>query len=412
MSLPVHYRRETCRLCSSRNLSSVLKLTPTPPANSFVDHAKLGQQQQCYPLEVFRCSECGHLQLIDIIDPRELFSHYVYVSSTSPVMVAYLKNQAEVMIQRSGLMPGDLVVEFGSNDGTLLRFFKEAGMRVLGVDPAANVAPPQADIQNIQDFFGIAIGEEIRKQHGPAKLICAYNVCAHIDDLQGAIAGVKALLDPQGQFVFEVGYLLDVYQKSLFDTIYHEHVDFHHVTPLKRFFDGQGLRLLHTEKSDIQGGALVGYVGWPEMLEEESIGQMIAEEDLAGLNSADTFLVWGQRIRNIGDQLLSTLRELKLHEKSIVAYGATAKATTMMYHFGITGELVDYVVDDNPLKQGLFTPGLHLPVYSPSRLYEKPRPDFILILAWNFADSIISRHAELRSAGTRFLVPLPNVELK
>jgi SAM-dependent methyltransferase len=412
MSLPLHHQRKTCRLCCAETLSSVLKLTPTPPANAFVDATHLGQEQARYPLEVFRCSECSHLQLVDIIDPRALFSHYVYVSSTSPVMVAYLKNQSETMISRFALKPGDLVVEFGSNDGTLLRFFKEAGMRVLGVDPAANVAPDQGDIQNIQDFFDAEVGERIRKQYGAAKLICAYNVCAHIDDLRGAIAGVKALLDPDGRFVFEVGYLLDVYQKSLFDTVYHEHVDFHHVTPLKRFFNEQGMRLLHTEKSDIQGGALVGYVGWRGMPEDASVEKMIAEEESVGLNAAETFRAWGQRIRSIGDELLSVIRDLKASGKSIVAYGATAKATTMMYHFGIDKEVIDYVVDDNPLKQGLFTPGLHIPVCSPTRLYEDTRPDFVLILAWNFADSIINRHSALRAGGVQFIVPLPSIEIK
>lgn len=410
MMLPYHHKRTQCRLCRSEKLGCLVNLTPTPPANAFVTTEQLGTSQVAYPLDVYRCGDCGHLQLLDIIDPKELFSHYVYVSSTSPVMVQYLERQAQQIIDRVGLVPGDLVVEFGSNDGTLLRFFKEAGMRVLGVDPAANVVPSMADIPTITDFFNFEVARRIREEHGAAKAVCAYNVCAHIDDLQSVVDGVRTLLADDGQFVFEVGYLYDVYGKTLFDTVYHEHVDFHRVEPLRRFFSANGLTLVHSEQSDIQGGALVGYVAAGNRQPDSSVETLIAMERAAGLDKAETFERWGQAIRRKGDELSILLRGLKQAGKTIAAYGAPAKATTLMYHFGLDSSVLDYIVDDNPIKQGLFTPGLHVPVVAPSVLYEK-KPDYVLLLAWNFSDSIIARHRHYAGDQGRFITPLPNLIL-
>ena len=387
-----------------------MRLTPTPPANALVAVEDVGKEQVTYPLDVYRCTECGHLQLLDIVDPRIMFTHYVYVSSTSPVMVNYLKDQSVAIARRLHLKPGDLVVEIGSNDGTLLRFFKAMGLRVLGVDPAANIVPDQGEIPTITDFFCTKIGEKIRDEHGPAKVICAYNVCAHIDDLNSVIGGVQALLAEDGQFVFEVGYLLDVYKKTLFDTIYHEHLDFHHVEPLDRFFTDNGLRLVHVEQSDIQGGALVGYVGSSSSSVTPSVKALIELEHAAGINQADTFRRWGLQITQRGEELMALLRGLKVMGRSIAAYGATAKATTLMYHFGLDGTVIDYIVDDNPIKQGMYSPGLHIPVLSPDVIYEK-KPDYIVILAWNFASSIIEKHRHYAGFKSRFIVPLPNLIL-
>ena len=366
--------------------------------------------QPTYPLDLYRCRECSHIQLLDIIDPKILFSHYVYVSSTSPVMVSYLKNQATVIIKKAGLSPGDLVVEFGSNDGTLLRFFKEAGMRVIGVDPAANVTPNMDDVPTITDFFSVEVARDIRQQHGPAKAVCAYNVCAHIDDLQGIIDGVGTLLAEDGLFVFEVGYLYDVYRKSLFDTIYHEHVDYHRVEPLQKFFASNGLTLIHAEQSDIQGGALVGYVASGHKISDPSVADLIALEQKLNLHKAETYACWGQAIQCRGKELTILLNGLKSSGKSIAAYGAPAKATTLMYHFGLDAGSIDYIVDDNPIKQDMYTPGLHIPVLEASVLYER-KPDYVLILAWNFAAPIIAKHHNYAGNKSRFITPLPNLRV-
>ncbi len=325
-------------------------------------------------------------------------------------MVGYLRDQCAVIVSRLKLKPGDLVVEFGSNDGTLLRFFKEAGMRVLGVDPAANVDPDATEIETVTDFFGTEVAGRIREQYGPAKAICAYNVCAHIDNLRDVVDGVRSLLAPDGQFVFEVGYLLDVYRKTLFDTIYHEHVDFHHVEPLKRFFDERGLKLLHAESSDIQGGALVGYVGGLKGQEDHTVTELISMEHEAGLHSADTFRRWGDAIGQRGEELMALLRGLKANGKSIAAYGAAAKATTLMYHFGLDSSLLDYIVDDNPRKHGMLTPGLNISICPAEVLYQR-KPDYVLLLAWNFAAPIIEKHRHYAGNDSRFILPLPNLTI-
>ncbi len=409
-SLPHHHRRTTCRLCDSGDFERVIALTPTPPANALVPESALAEQQTAYPLDVYRCASCGHLQLLDIVDPRILFSTYLYVSSTSPVMVNFLADQAKTMIDRLGLKPGDLVVEFGSNDGTLLRFFRDAGMRVVGIDPAANIAPDEPGIEAIKGFFDERTAAEVRERFGPAALVCAYNVCAHIDDLQGVARGVKALIGDNGHFVFQVGYLLDVYQKTLFDTIYHEHVDFHHVEPLRGFFDRHGMSLLHAERSDIQGGALIGYVGGAGKTADATVDGLITLERAAGLDRAETFRQYSKKIDVRKNELMSVLQGLKARGKSIAGYGAPAKATTLMHHFALDRALIDYIVDDNPLKQGMYTPGLHVPVVATTEIYRR-KPDYVLVLAWNFAESIIARHRDYAGSNGRFITPLPDLQI-
>jgi SAM-dependent methyltransferase len=409
-ALPHHHLRTTCRLCDSSEFERVIGLTPTPPANELVQETALAQTQTAYPLDVYRCASCGHLQLLDIVDPRILFSTYLYVSSTSPVMVNFLANQAQTMIDRLGLKPGDLVVEFGSNDGTLLRFFRDAGMRVVGIDPAANIAPDEPGIEAIKGFFDSRVAVQVRERLGPAALVCAYNVCAHIDDLQEVARGVKTLIGDSGHFVFQVGYLLDVYQKTLFDTIYHEHLDFHHVEPLCGFFARHRMNLLHVERSDIQGGALIGYAGGSGKAADQTVAELITLEQSAGLDRAETFREYAKKIDVRKNELMSVLQGLKSRGKSIAGYGAPAKATTLMHHFALDRALIDYIVDDNPLKQGMYTPGLHVPVVATTEIYRR-KPDYVLVLAWNFAESIVAKHRDYAGNDGRFIIPLPDLQI-
>lgn len=325
-------------------------------------------------------------------------------------MVRFLADQSSEIIDRLGLEPGDLVVEIGSNDGTLLECFRQAGMRVVGIDPAANIAPDKPGIDVVKDFFDSRVARQVREKFGHAAVVCAYNVCAHIDDLQEVVRGVGILTDDSGHFVFEVGYLLDVYEKTLFDTIYHEHLDFHHVGPLRTFFERHGMKLLHVERSEIQGGALIGYVGQSTDCEDGSVAEAIALEYQAGLDKTETFHRYADKIALRRNELMSLLRGLKGLGRSIAAFGAPAKATTLMHHFELDGSLIDYIVDDNPLKQGMFTPGFHIPVVPPSEITSRPT-DYILLLAWNFADSIIAKQQQYIQGGGRFIVPLPDLRI-
>jgi hypothetical protein len=231
--------------------------------------------------------------------------------------------------------------------------------------------------------------------------------------MQGLIEGVRDLLAPDGAFVFEVGYLVDVYEKTLFDTIYHEHIDYHRVGPLRRFFAAHGLELFAAERVDIQGGALRGFAALPGVRPVDRAGLEALEEreKEIGLDGVAAFKGFASRVERAGMELTTLLSGLKARGKRIAAYGAPAKATTLMYHFGLGPDVLEYVVDDAPLKVGLFTPGLHIPVLAADTLYQK-RPDYVVVLAWNFADSIIARHSRFTSEGGRFIVPLPNLALR
>lgn len=415
LTQPRHYLRETCRLCGSRHLERTLELTPTPPANAMVPEPLRSQVQQSYPLDVYFCQSCHHAQLLDIIHPSDLFEDYLYVSGTSPANVEHFRRYADEVLELAGLEVGDLVVEFGSNDGTMLRFFKDAGMRVLGLDPARSIAErATADgIETLPEFFTAELARHIRAAHGPAKVVCANNVCAHIDDLESAILAARDLLQPDGVFVFQVSYLLDVYEKTLFDTIYHEHVDYHRVGPLRQFFDRLGMQLWHTCRIDAQGGSLRGYVsqkGRGDVV-RPSVTTMEAQERAAGLDTPEALRGFSRKIARAGVELKALLAGLKSRRYTIAGYGAPAKATTLMHHFRLGDDVIDYIVEDNPLKHGHFTPGLHIPVVPTETLYEKC-PDYVVVLAWNFAESIISRHAEFAEQGGRFIIPLPVLSVR
>jgi SAM-dependent methyltransferase len=389
-------------------------LTSTPPANAFVHKDLLEEKQDCYPLEFYRCDACGHLQLTEIVAPEVLFRHYVYVSSTSPVMVNHLQATAEAVIRHAQLKSDDLVVEFGSNDGTLLHFFKNRGMKVLGIDPARNIAEvaTNSGVETLPEFFAPEIARLIKASRGSARAICANNVCAHIDDLGSIFDAVQILLANDGLFVFEVGYLRDVVCNAYFDTIYHEHVDFHHVEPLVSFCLLHGLQLVHVERVNIQGGSIRCYVqhnNGPYSI-DPSVDNYIDDEHAAGLHLPETYRYLGLRIEQRRVELVSLLAGLKSQGKKIAAFGAPAKATTLMYHFGLSKNIIDFIVDENPLKQGLFTPGLHVPVVHPDAL-QNETPDYLVVLAWNFADNIMQRYGYYVEQGGRFIVPLPNLAL-
>lgn len=406
-------RRRTCRLCDDDQLEMVLSITPTPPANAFVPADRLGQIQDRYPLDVYLCQCCGHVQLLDVLNPEVLFRDYVYVSSTSPVFVEHFKRYAEDVFTVANLAREALVVEIGSNDGTLLKFFQQRGMRVLGIDPAWKIAEQASrdGIETLSEFFTYELASRIRKEYGPASVVLANNVFAHIDALTDVTLGMRELLASGGILVLEVSYLVDVVEKVLFDTIYHEHLSYHSVKPLVAFFSRHELQLINAERVSPHGGSLrvtVQLAGGPYP-ESSSVRELITLEDSMKLDRAKTFRAFGTRIDDIKDELATLLRGLKTQGKSIAGYGAPAKATTLLHHFDL-GDVLDFVVDDSPLKQNLYTPGHHIPILPSHAIYEQ-KPDFLLLLAWNFAQPIMKNHQAFRQAGGRFIIPLPKMEV-
>jgi SAM-dependent methyltransferase len=398
-------------MCGGTGLQKVMSLTPTPPGNDFLTADELSRPEPVYPLDLYFCPSCHHVQLGHVVNPRILYQkHYTYVSGTSPVFVDHLLRYAAAMVPRFGLAPDSLVADLGSNDGTGLRFFKEAGMRVLGVDPATEIAAraTAAGIGTVPEFFSAALAETLRRQHGPARFITTHNTCAHIDDLDDVMHGVRHWLADDGVFVLEVGYLLDVYRNTWFDTIYHEHLDYHTVGPFKALLSRAGMEPFAVERVSPQGGSIRLFAqrrGGPQRA-DGSLDEAIALERAAGLDRAETFCEFGRRIDEVGTRLRALLGTLKAQGRSIAGYGAPTKATTLMSHFGLGRHELDFIVDDNPLKQGLFSPASHIPVLAPAELYRR-RPDFVVILAWNFAAPIMEAHRRLAAEGGRFIVPMP-----
>jgi SAM-dependent methyltransferase len=405
-----------------------LSLTPTPPANAFVSADQLGMAQETFPLNVFYCNDCTHLQLLDVVDPSLLFSQYVYVSGTSPSFVRHFEQYSDRVAELVGPLDGALTVDIGSNDGTLLRAFKERhGVKVLGIDPARNLAEAAtaAGIATIGEFFTPSLADQIVAQYGPAQVVTANNVFAHIDNLAGVLEGIRMLLANTGVFVFEVSYLLDVIEKALFDTIYHEHLAYHAVRPLIPFFRNHDLELIEAIRVPTHGGSLRGVVQHKSgprpvgtVVHDKcglrpigaSLAAALAAEKKMGLDHLTTYTDFASRIKAYGDKVSAFLRDLKSRGRRIAGFGAPAKATTLMYHFGIGPDLIDFIVDDNPLKQGTFTPGMHIPVLSAAAI-EDHRPDYLLILAWNFAEAIVASNEAFLKNGGRFIVPLPDLKV-
>lgn len=404
--------RDTCRLCNSRDLTLVFELEPTPPANAFVKKEEVGKFQTIFPLNVYFCENCFHVQLLDIVDPKELFENYVYVSGTSPLFVKHFEEYSKFIIRTYLRHTPSFVVDIGSNDGTLLEFFKMAGHRVLGVDPAKEIANTAMEkgIETLPVFFDKEISKAIRTKYGGANVVTANNVFAHIDDLTGFIANVRDLLVNDGVFVFEVSYLADVVEKTLFDMTYHEHLAYHSVLPLISFFNSNGMELVEVTRVDTHGGSLRGIAQLKNGPYKASkvVEDAIKMEREIGLDKAVTFQKFAERINELKKKFQLLVTNLKSEGNTIAAYGAPAKATTLMYHFGIGNEIVDFIVDDSPLKQGLYSPGKHIPIFPPEAIYQK-KPNYLIILAWNFAESIMTKHVKYGNEIGHFIVPLPSL---
>ncbi len=413
--MSAHYRRGRCRLCDAGSLENVLSLKATPPANELVASPTAADAQAVFPLDVHLCAACGHLQLVDVVDPKRLFANYVYVSGTSPVFVAHFDAYAEQMCTRFGLGPKDVAVDIGSNDGVLLGALRANGLRVLGIDPARDIAAQAtaSGIPTLAEFFDADVAQRVIDEFGKPKLVTANNVFAHADDLIGIAAAVRAMLACDGVFVFEVSYLLDVYEKNLFDTIYHEHLAYHALRPLLPFFERVGLEVFDAERVGSHGGSLRVYVqhsGGAQM-RGESVAALIEEEERVGLFAASTYRGWGERIALLGEQLSQCLLSFCDDGLCIGGFGAPAKATTLLHQFGIGAPLLRFIIDDSPWKQGLHLPGLGIPIVGPDDPVAGDA-DVLLLLAWNFADPIIARHTAFLEGGGKFVVPLPVLRIE
>lgn len=406
--------RDTCRLCDSRRLELVLPIRPSAIGDAFVSDAQRGEPQGIYPLDTFLCLDCGHLQNLDIVDPEILFRNYTYRTSVSLGLVEHFRLYAAQIVARLGVGPDALVVEIGSNDGSLLKAFAAQGMRVVGIDPARDIAmKATADgVPTIPEFFSPALAVQIKATQGPAAAVCANNVFAHIDDLASVAEGIRTLLAPDGCFVFEVSYVLDMVDHLVFDTIYHEHLSHHALLPLERFLNRHDMTLFDVDRVGSKGGsirALAQLKSTGTRAPGATLHVMMAVEERRGIGNPTLYRDLFRRIEERKHAIVDYLDRARDDGKTVAGYGASTTTTTLLYHFEL-GSRLGFIVDDNPLKQGLFSPGYHLPVLPSSTLLERP-PDIVVILAWLYADPIIARNRSYLDAGGKFLVPLPEMRV-
>jgi SAM-dependent methyltransferase len=407
--------RETCRLCGSRRLELAVPLNPSPIADAYIPASRLGQPQALYPLDLYLCRDCGHVQNLDIVNPELLFRDYLFTTGSSAGLVAHFRQYAADVMRSQRIKPGGLVVEIGSNDGTLLKFFKnEHGMRVLGIDPAREIArqATKSGVETLPEFFNAALASRIRKEYGGASVFCANNVFAHADDLEDIVRGVRDVLADDGVFVFEATYLVDFIDNLLFDTVYHEHVSYHSIEPLSRMFERLGLELIDVQRIPTKGGSIRGYAQRkPEgrRIAKPVVAGMITAERERGFDRVDLYRKYSACI----DQRKAALREfidVEMARGSLIAgYGASTTTTTLMWHFDLTRKLA-FVADDNPKKHGLYCPGCHVPVVPSDEIYVR-RPDVVVILAWQYAEPIIKRHQKYLDQGGRFVMPLTDLRV-
>ncbi len=408
-------KKTNCRICLGNKLKKVLTLGPTPLANAFLTDKQTHEGEKFYPLDVYFCTTCGFIQLGHVVSPEVLFNEYVYVSSTSKVVIEHFKYFAKKLYPLFKLNSHSLVIDIGSNDGILLKPFKKLGTKVLGIEPAAEIAKiaRSQGIDTISEFFSVKLARSIVKKYGKADVVTATNVFAHIDDLDEVIKGLKVLLKDDGVFIIEAPYLIDFLQKRYFDLVYHEHLSYWSIDALVTLFKRFDMVVARVEKVPVHGGTIRVFVKRKngKFPVDTSVKKFVSEEKKMKLKKISTYLSYAKKIYENKVKLLLLLEKIKSRGKRIAAYGAPAKGNTLLNFFGIGLETLDFVVDDSTFKQGLYTPGKHIPVVSSDQLYEK-KPDYVLILAWNFAQSIIKIHKKYKNAGGKFIVPVPKPKIK
>ena len=406
-----YIHRDTCRICKGRDLTRILSLGDHPPVDNFTDAAHLTGEKR-YPLDVYYCRTCSLVQLLDVVAEDELFhGEYAYFSSASAPLVEHFRSYAEDL-KREQLHEGDLVVDIGSNDGILLQNLVE-NYRVLGIEPSANVAEVarKKGIETLNGFFTVEMAKNIVEKYGKATVVTANNVFAHIDDLDEIVRAVKELLTDDGVFVSESHYLLDLIEHREFDTVYHEHLCYYSVKPLQHLFGRFRMEVTDVRRVDVHGGSIRVHAQKKTGARiAPSVPELLDLEEKAGLHALERFSSFQKEVEAIRDQLVSLVRGFRAEGKIVSAYGAPAKGNTLLNFCGFTADDLKYVTDTTPYKIGRLTPGSHIPVVSPDIL-KTETPDYILLLAWNYRDFILEKEKELRDRGTKFIIPIPEVEI-
>lgn len=402
-----------CRSCGSSDLRPFLSLGKTPLADALLTADRLGCEEPMFPLDVAFCSGCTLVQILEVVPPEQLFvDNYLYFSSFSDVLLRHARTHVDRLVRSGGLGSSSFVVELASNDGYLLRNFLPHGVRVLGVDPAPDQARAarQAGVPTLGEFFGRDVALRIRAEHGPADVVIANNVMAHVPALNDFVGGVAVLLADDGLFTVENPWVKDLVDQGEFDTIYHEHLCYYSCASVDALVRRHGMFLQHVEYfPELHGGTLRWHIGKRDRVSPEA-RRLLELERASGVTTFDYYSGFGQRVEDIRRRLLDLLSGLKADGATIAGYGAAAKGSTMLNYAGIGPDLLEYVVDRNTWKQGKYMPGVHVPI-RPVEVLLDEQPDYVLILAWNFTGEILEQQAEYRRRGGRFIRPVPTPEI-
>ena len=402
--------RKHCRTCGSSHLKLILDLGQTALANDFLKPGEVANYKVSLPLRVVLCPDCSLVQLADTVDPRILYSHYAYVTSTSKTMNEHLNNLMTHLLSSGRLGAGSKVLEIASNTGVFLKKFKEQGCEVLGIEPASNIADVAlaTAIPTRKEFFNSATAKKLRAEWGTADLIMGRHVFAHIDDLKDLVAGLEAIAHENTLVAFEVPYAVDFFEHTEYDTIYHEHLSYISAASIAALVKDTGFMLSRIEHYPIHGGSILFHLRRRSAKIEPhaSVAAALQNEKNLKLAEPETWADFAWRVNHIRTELPALLRKLKAEGKRVIGYGASAKGNTLLNTCGLSTKELDYIIDNTPFKQGKVAPGSWIPVRPPEALLAD-QPDYALLLAWNFAPEIIRREVEFQKRGGRFIVPIP-----
>ena len=405
-----------CRSCGTQLTRSFIDLGYSPLANSFLKASQLNSAEKSYPLRVFVCEKCLLVQLEQFESPNHIFGDYAYFSSFSPSALEHARRYCEMMVDRFHFGPQHEIIELASNDGYLLRWFKAKGIPVLGVDPAANIAKFAIEtkgIPTIVRFFGIDTATEMAASGQRADLLVGNNVLAHVPDVHDFVGGMKIVLKPGGIITMEFPDLQELIDKNQFDMIYHEHFSYFSFRSAGKIFNAHGLTLFDVEEIPTHGGSLRIFGRHADAAQPkigDRVTALLEKEERAKLDRLTAYESFWAKVKNTKFKLLHFLIEAKQAGKSVVGYGAPAKGNTLLNYCGVGRDFIDYTVDLSPYKQGMFLPGSHIPICHPNKLKET-RPDYVLILSWNFQDEIIEQTAFIREWGGQWVVPIPEARV-
>ena len=405
------YHRDNCRLCSSLDVELVVKLEPIPPQEMYFDNANQARKVERFPVDVYMCKSCGHVQQLDILNSKALWNDYTYHSAEAKGMVEHFQEIATQIINTYKPPTDTLVIDVGSNDGSLLKPFKEKGFRVLGVDPAKEIAEvaTASGILTIPELFTEKLAHKIKDQYGSASVITAFNSYAHADNLEDLTLGIRYLLKDDGVFIFEVQYLLDVIQKMLVGTIFHEHMSHHSLTPLKLFLERAGFTIIKVSRVNIQHGSLIGIAMKTDNAKkaDKSVDDLLALEETEKLCLLSSMERFNDRLKMIRKEVKNLVSEWQENHFSVAGYGAARSAQTLISQFGFEG-VIEYIFDDNRDKIYKYPAGDGIQVIPSDELYKR-KPDIVIILAWVHSQRIIDEHQNFLNDGGHFVVLSPEL---